>query len=113
MAKQTKNIPPNLQVWIDARRRHHLSHAQVQIARELGMNPAKLGSIDNHRQEQWKAPLPEFIEGLYLKRFGLDRPDVVVTIEERAKALRQKKAERRAAKALRTRELSGRAQDEA
>jgi len=29
--------------WIDARKRHHLSHAQVQVARELGINPAKLG----------------------------------------------------------------------
>jgi len=26
----------NLQVWIEARKRHHLSHAQVQMARELG-----------------------------------------------------------------------------
>lgn len=38
----------DLQPWIDARRRHKLSHAQVQMARELGMNPAKLGKLDNH-----------------------------------------------------------------
>jgi hypothetical protein len=42
----------------------------VQMARELGLNPRKLGKIDNHRQEPWKAPLPQFIEHLYLKRFG-------------------------------------------
>jgi len=29
----------NLQEWIGARKRHHLSHAQVQMARALGMNP--------------------------------------------------------------------------
>jgi hypothetical protein len=87
MAKQTKGIPPKLQKWIDARQRHHLSHAHVQMARELGMNPAKLGSIDNHRQERWKAPLPEFIEDLYLKRFGRERPETVISIEERARAL--------------------------
>ena len=30
-------IPPDLQIWIEARRRFRLSHAQIQIARELGM----------------------------------------------------------------------------
>jgi hypothetical protein len=37
-------IPPRLRVWIQARRRHHLSHAQVQMARELGMNPTTVAS---------------------------------------------------------------------
>jgi len=71
----------------------------VQIARELGTNPNKLGSIDNHRQEPWKAPLPGYIESLYLKRFGRERPEVVVPIEERARQLRQQKAGRKAATA--------------
>jgi hypothetical protein len=101
MSKPTHAIPPNLQAWIQARQRHHLSHAQVQMARELGMNPTKLGSIDNHRQEPWKAPLPEFIEHLYLKRFGREQPEVVVSIEERARQLQQQKADRKAAKAVR------------
>lgn len=43
-------------------KRHRLSDTHVQMARELGLNPDKLGKIDNHRQEPWKAPLPEFIE---------------------------------------------------
>jgi hypothetical protein len=101
MSKPTKTIPPNLQAWIQARKRHHLSHAQVQMARELGMNPTKLGSIDNHQQEPWKAPLPEFIEHLYLKRFGREQPEVVVSIEQRARQLQQQKADRDAAKAQR------------
>ena len=50
------------------------------------MNPAKLGGKDNHRQEPWKLPLPEFIEHVYEERFGKKRPDVVTTIEERARA---------------------------
>ena len=58
MSAPTGTIPPKLKAWIQARKRHHLSHAQVQMARELGINPTKLGSIDNHRQEPWKAPLP-------------------------------------------------------
>ncbi len=48
-----QKIPQNLKVWIEARRRHKLSHAHVQMARELGLNPRKLGKIDNHKQEPW------------------------------------------------------------
>lgn len=77
-----KAVPPKTQVWIDARKRHRLSHAHVQMARELGMNPKKLGGLDNHRQEPWKAPLPEFIEHLYFKRFGRERPEVIKPLEE-------------------------------
>jgi hypothetical protein len=90
-----KRIPDRLQAWIDARKRHHLTHAQVQMARELGMNPKKLGKLDNHRQERWKAPLPEFIEELYERRFGKLAPDVVMSIEELARIVAKKEAERR------------------
>jgi hypothetical protein len=93
-----KRIPDRLQIWIDARKRHHLSHAHVQMARELGLNPKKLGKIDNHRQEPWKAPLPEFIEHLYSKRFGKERPDTVLSIEELARREEMKKADKREAK---------------
>ena len=88
-------VPPGLQAWIQARSRHHLSHAHVQMARELGMNPKRMGSIDNHDQEPWKAPLPQFIEDLYLKRFGRERPEVVMTIEQRARELEKKKREKK------------------
>ena len=71
------------------------------MAPELGMTPMKLGSIDNHRQEPWKAPLPEFIEHLYFTRFGREQPEVVVSIEQRARQLQQQKADRKAANAAR------------
>jgi hypothetical protein len=89
---------PKMQAWIDARKHHHLSHAQVQMARELGMNPNKLGKIDNHKQEAWKAPLPDFIEYLYEKRFGKERPDVVLAIEEMVNRDAEKKLQKREAK---------------
>ncbi len=101
MSKKAESVPSTLEPWIQARKRHSLSHAHVQMARELGLNPRKLGSIDNHDQERWKAPLPEFIEQLYLKRFGRERPDVVVSIEQRARQLQQKKTALKAAKAAR------------
>jgi hypothetical protein len=71
------------------------------MARELGLNPAKLGKLDNHRQEPWKAPLPEFIEHLYFKHFGKERPDVVLSLEEVARKQEEKKAAKREAKRLR------------
>ena len=71
------------------------------MARELGMNPKRMGKIDNHQQEPWKAPLPIFIEDLYYKRFGRERPEAIVTIEQRARQIAEKKAARRAENAAR------------
>jgi hypothetical protein len=93
-----KKLPDKLQVWVDTRKRFHLSHAQVQMARELGMNPKKLGKKANHDQEPWKLPLPQFIEHLYQKRFGREQPEVVMPIAKRFQLEQQKKAARRAAK---------------
>ena len=90
-------------MWIDARKRFRLSHAHVQMARELGLNPKKIGKLDNHDQEPWKLPLPLFIEHLYLKRFGKTRPDVVLSIEDRIRVELEKKATRREAKRLTSR----------
>ena len=72
------------------------SHAQVQMARELGMNPIELGKLDNHKQESRKMPLREYIEHLYLKRFGKSSPDNIMSVEERLRLAQQKKETRRA-----------------
>ena len=77
MGKAPKALSPQAQAWAEARKRFHLTHAQVQMARELGLNSRKLGKLANHRQELWKAPLPQFIEYLYRKRFGRERPQTV------------------------------------
>jgi hypothetical protein len=91
MAKDKTFIPNALRPWIEARRRFHLSHAHIQMARALGMNPTKFGKLANHRQEPWKAPLPVFIENLYFRRFGKLEPNDVRSIEEIAAAQRAKK----------------------
>ena len=103
-------IEASLQAWIDARQRHRLSHAQVQMARELGLNPKSLDKMDNHHQEPWKAPLPEFIEELYARRFGRARPEMVRSLEELAAARAEKKSARRQAR-LETRKGSSHASD--
>src|SRR5262245_22629588 len=103
MVKKKSHVPARLQPWIDARRKFRLSHAHVQMARELGLNPKKLGKLDNHHQEPWKLPLPDFIVKLYRKRCGKDRPDTVRTVEEMAAAKRAKAEAKRARKAMRRR----------
>lgn len=70
MARTTRGSAAALQAWAEARRRHRLSDAQVQMARELGLNPRKLGALANHRRERWKVRLTEFIEELYRKRLA-------------------------------------------
>lgn len=71
------------------------------MARELGMNPKKMGGKANHKQEPWKQPLPQFIEHLYEKRFGRKSPDDVRSIEVK---VREKRARADAKKALRQEE---------
>ena len=93
-----KRIPDCLQAWIDTRKKFRLSHKQLQMARELGMNPKKFGKFDNEDQEPWKMPLPQFIEHLYRKRFGSDCPPVVMSIEEKVQMDHRKKMARRAKK---------------
>ena len=94
MAKKAK-IPEKLQLWINVRKKYHLSHAHIQMASELGLNPKKIGKIANHKQEPWKAPLPAFIEDIYFKRFGKRRPENVKSIEKMVKIKEKKKVERR------------------
>lgn len=93
-----KKPSQKMQAWIDARRRHQLTHAQIQMARELGMSPKDLDSLDNHDQELWKMPLRQYIDYLYVKHFGKERPDIVLSIEEKVRLAKAKKARKREAK---------------
>jgi hypothetical protein len=70
----------NVDKWIEAKKRYRLSDIHIQMARELGMNPKKFGSLANHKQEPWKAPLPIFIEDIYFKRFKKEKPDNVTKL---------------------------------
>ena len=85
-----------IEKWVVAQKKHRLSDRHVQMARELGLNPDKLGKIDNHKQETWKAPLPQFIEQIYFKRFKREEPLSVKSLkeimaEEKIKADKKKK----------------------
>ena len=64
------------------------------------MNPRKFGSLANNKQEPWKLPLPDFIEGLYYKRFEKDRPDRVRSIEQMVRDQNRKREEWKARKRI-------------
>ena len=88
-------------------KRHRLSDKQVQMVRELGLNPDKFGKIDNHKQKPWKAPLPQFIEHIYFKRFKREEPEpvkllkqILKEMETKKKLQKEKKEERRKQRAL-------------
>ena len=88
-------IPVKLRPWIEIRKKYHLSHSQIQMARELGLNPNKLGKLVSTKQEPWKLPLPAYLEKLYVKSFGKKQPDNVLSIEQMVKNRKARKAERK------------------
>lgn len=86
-----------LKPWLDARTRFKLTHAEVQMARELGMDPKDFASLANAHQQPWKTPLQNFIQKRYRQSFGREAPEVVVTLEDLLKAQEKRlsgKAER-------------------
>lgn len=94
MAKKAR-IPHKFLPWIDARKKFRLSNAHIQMARELGLSPKRFAVYADVEGQPWKVPLPEFIEQQYLKQFGKERPDVILSIEEIAAAHVAKRAARK------------------
>jgi transcriptional regulator with XRE-family HTH domain len=84
----------NLERWITARKKHKLTDKHIQMARELGLKPEKLGKIDSHKQQPWKAPLKEFVEDIYLKQFKKAEPDNIRSIEQIISDKQKKKEEK-------------------
>jgi hypothetical protein len=84
-----KKVNPRVRAWIDARTRHHLTDVQVRMARKLGLDPNKLGNLDQPQQR--KRPLPEFIEDSYRERFGRTTPETSLSGEEGTEGNREKR----------------------
>ncbi|HBJ35752.1 MAG TPA: hypothetical protein DDZ51_13605 [Planctomycetaceae bacterium] len=93
-----KRIANKFLPWIDARKKHRLTHMQVQMARELGLNPRRIGGYAGNEKDPDRLSPGEFIEALYFKQFRKAQPDVVQTIEQLAEMHEEKRAERISAK---------------
>jgi len=59
----------NDKLWQSAKEKFKLNSRQINMAKELGMSPKKLGSKTANKFEPWKMPLGQFIERCYFKRF--------------------------------------------
>jgi hypothetical protein len=64
--KQPKNKRDRL--WIEAKRRCRLNDNDIQIAKELGLNPRSLIKNIPSKTEQWKLPVKDWIHQMYQKR---------------------------------------------
>ena len=71
------------------------------MARELGLNPKKFGSLADTRASPWKAPLAEFIAECYYKAHERRSPELVRSLEQVIKDNEDKKARRRERKSQR------------
>jgi len=72
MTKGKKNKSKN--PWAFAKTKYGLNSRQIAMAKELGMNPKKFGSLVPSKSEPWKQPLGQFIEKCYYKRFKRREP---------------------------------------
>ena len=71
------------------------------MARELGLNPRKFGSLADNRASPWKAPLADFIAHCYYKAHKRHSPEVIRSLEQVISDNEDKKARRRERKAQR------------
>lgn len=55
--------------WAEAKKLCRLSHADIQMAKELGMTPRSLLKNIPTPKQQWKAPVKVWIRDLYEKKF--------------------------------------------
>ena len=56
--------------WAEAKKLCRLNQADIQMAKELGMTPKSLLKNIPAPNQQWKAPVKEWIRDLYEKKFG-------------------------------------------
>jgi hypothetical protein len=58
------------EAWKSVKKICRLSARQVEMARELGMNPKKLPKLRPSPHQRWKLPVGQFIEQLHRERFA-------------------------------------------
>ncbi len=75
MPKKKKKKKFSEDLWSLARTKYHLSSRQIEMAKKLGMNPKKFGSLVPNKSEPRKKPLGQFIEKCYYKRFKRREPE--------------------------------------
>ena len=57
-------------MWKEAKKKARLNTQTVQMAKELGLNPKSIIKNIPNKNQQWKAPVHEWIRDMYEERFG-------------------------------------------
>ncbi len=58
------------ELWLEAKRRCKLNDEEIQMAKEMGLNPKSLLKNIPNKNEQWKEPVKIWIRNMYVDRFG-------------------------------------------
>jgi hypothetical protein len=56
------------QLWQEAKKKCRLNNEDIKMAKELGLNPKSLIKNIPNKNEQWKAPVSEWIREIQEKR---------------------------------------------
>lgn len=83
----------NSQAWVEAKKRCRLNETDIQMAKELGMTPKSLIKNIPAPNQQWKAPVKEWIRDLYEEKIGraLTAKHAVLSEKLKRKAKRKEK----------------------
>lgn len=60
----------NDNLWVEAKKKCKLNAEEIQMAKEMGLNPKSLIKNIPNKNEQWKAPVKIWIREMYEERFG-------------------------------------------
>lgn len=58
----------SIELWKLAKQKCRLNDEDIKIAKELGLNPKSLIKNIPNKNEQWKAPVSEWLKEIYDKR---------------------------------------------
>lgn len=95
-----QSLPKKLQEWADVRSRFRLSHAVIQMARELSMRPLDVLTHEKRRIKQGWPRIDKYVTSRYRNRFGKELTDAPPLEEQWAEKKRlqaERKAEKREA----------------
>ena len=56
------------ELWAEAKKRCRLNEEDIRMAKEMGLNPKSLIKNIPNKNEQWKAPVKDWIRDMYEKR---------------------------------------------
>lgn len=61
---------PSAEPWVEVKTKCRLNESEIQMAKQLGLNPRKLiANQASRKDEPWKGSLSDWVRDVYEKRF--------------------------------------------